>query len=68
MNESFANKIPFWHHSCFYKVYHKMIAMTQSETMKKADSLQVNETVIVYLIAAILFVGVMVLAFVTWQG
>jgi len=42
--------------------------MTQSDSMKKSSSLQGNETVIVYLIAAILFTGVMVLAFVTWQG
>jgi hypothetical protein len=36
--------------------------------MKKPGSQQVNETVVVYLIAAILFFGVMALAFVTWQG
>jgi hypothetical protein len=42
--------------------------MTQSESMKKPSSLHVNETVIVYLIAATLFAGVMILAFVTWEG
>jgi hypothetical protein len=47
---------------------HKYYAMTQSESMKKPASMQVNEAVIVYLIAAALFAGVMVLAFVTWQG
>jgi hypothetical protein len=36
--------------------------------MKKPSSIQVSETVIVYLIAAALLTGVMVLAFVSWQG
>jgi len=36
--------------------------------MKKSSSLPVGETVIVYLIAAALLTGVMVLAFVSWQG
>jgi hypothetical protein len=42
--------------------------MTNSESMKKSSSLPVNETVIIYLIAAVLLTGVMVLAFVGWQG
>jgi hypothetical protein len=42
--------------------------MTQSESIKKPSSLPVSETVVVYLIAAILLTGVMVLAFVGWQG
>jgi hypothetical protein len=42
--------------------------MTQSESMKKPSLLHVNETVIVYLIAALLFLGVMALAFATWEG
>jgi hypothetical protein len=36
--------------------------------MKKPSSLQVTETVIIYLIAAALLTGVMVLAFMGWQG
>jgi len=36
--------------------------------MKKPSSLQVSETVIIYLIAAALLTGVMVLTFVGWQG
>jgi hypothetical protein len=36
--------------------------------MKKSSSLQASETVIIYLIAAALLTGVMVLAFVSWQG
>ena len=42
--------------------------MTKSESMKKPSSLQVSETVIIYLIAAALLTGVMVLTFVGWQG
>jgi hypothetical protein len=42
--------------------------MTNSESMKSHSSLPVSETVIIYLIAAILLTGVMVLAFVTWKG
>jgi hypothetical protein len=42
--------------------------MTKSELMKKPSSLHVGETVIVYLIAAALLTGVMILAFVGWQG
>jgi hypothetical protein len=42
--------------------------MTKSESLKKPSSLQINETVIIYLIAAVLLTGVMVLAFVGWQG
>jgi hypothetical protein len=36
--------------------------------MKKPSSLHVSETVIIYLIAAALLTGVMVLAFVSWYG
>jgi hypothetical protein len=36
--------------------------------MKKQTSLHVNESVAVYLIAALLFTLVMVVAFVSWQG
>jgi len=36
--------------------------------MKKPSSLHVGETIRVYLIAAALLTGVMVLAFVGWQG
>jgi hypothetical protein len=36
--------------------------------MKKPSSLHVTETVIIYLIAAVLLAGVMILAFVGWQG
>ncbi len=36
--------------------------------MKKPSSLHVTETVIVYLIAAALLAGVMIIAFVGWQG
>jgi hypothetical protein len=42
--------------------------MTKSEFMKKPHSLHVGETVIIYLIAAALLTGVMILAFVGWQG
>jgi len=42
--------------------------MTKSESMKNSSSLPVGETAIIYLIAAVLLTGVMVLAFVTWQG
>jgi hypothetical protein len=42
--------------------------MTKSESMKNPSSLRVSETVIIYLIAAGLLTGVMVLAFVSWQG
>jgi hypothetical protein len=42
--------------------------MTKSESMKNPSSMPVSETVIVYLIAAVLLTGVMVLAFVSWQG
>jgi hypothetical protein len=41
---------------------------TKSDFMKKPSSLKFNETIIVYLIAAALLTGVMVLAFVSWQG
>jgi hypothetical protein len=36
--------------------------------MKNSSSLHVSETVIVYLIAAALFTGIMVVAFLSWQG
>jgi hypothetical protein len=36
--------------------------------MKNPSSLPVSETVIIYLIAAVLLTGVMVVAFVSWQG
>ncbi len=36
--------------------------------MKRHSSLHVNESVVVYLIAALLFTLVMVVAFVSWQG
>jgi hypothetical protein len=36
--------------------------------MKKQSSLHINESVVVYLIAALLFTLVMVVAFVSWQG
>jgi hypothetical protein len=36
--------------------------------MKKPSSIQARETLIIYLIAAALLTGVMVLAFVSWQG
>jgi hypothetical protein len=42
--------------------------MIKSEFMKKPSSLHVGETVIIYLIAAVLLTGVMVLAFAGWQG
>jgi len=42
--------------------------MTNSESMEKPSSLPVSETVIIYLIAAVLLTGVMVLAFLSWQG
>jgi hypothetical protein len=42
--------------------------MSKSESMKNPASLPVSETVIIYLIAAALLTGVMVLAFVGWQG
>jgi hypothetical protein len=42
--------------------------MTQSESMKTSSSMEVRETVIVYLIAAALLAMVMVIAFLGWQG
>jgi hypothetical protein len=36
--------------------------------MKKPSSLHIGETIRIYLIAAALLTGVMVLAFVGWQG
>jgi hypothetical protein len=42
--------------------------MTNSESIEKPSSLQVGETVIIYLIAVVLLTGVMVLAFLSWQG
>jgi hypothetical protein len=36
--------------------------------MKKPSSLHVGETIRIYLIAAALLTGVMILAFVGWQG
>jgi hypothetical protein len=42
--------------------------MTQSESMKTSSSMEVRETVIVYLIAAALLTMVMVIAFLGWQG
>jgi len=36
--------------------------------MKKPSSLQVSETIIIYIIAAALLTVVMTLAFVGWQG
>jgi hypothetical protein len=36
--------------------------------MKNPSSLPVLETVIIYLIAAVLLAGVMILAFTSWQG
>jgi hypothetical protein len=42
--------------------------MIQSESMKTPSSMEVRETVIVYLIAAALLTGVMVIAFLGWQG
>ncbi len=42
--------------------------MTKSESMKNSSSLHGGETAIIYLIALALLTGVMVLAFVTWQG
>ena len=42
--------------------------MTTSESMKKPSTLLVSETVIIYLIAAALLTGVMVIAFLGWQG
>jgi hypothetical protein len=42
--------------------------MTTSESLKKPSSLQVGETFIIYLIAAVLLTGVMVIAFMSWQG
>jgi len=42
--------------------------MTKSESMKKPSSLRISETVIIYLIAAALLTGVMILAFAGWQG
>jgi hypothetical protein len=42
--------------------------MSQSESMKTSSSMEVRETVIVYLIAAALLTMVMVIAFLGWQG
>jgi hypothetical protein len=42
--------------------------MTQSESMKKPSSLHVNETALVYVIAAVLLISVWVIAFLGWQG
>jgi hypothetical protein len=42
--------------------------MTNSESIEKPSSLQVSETVIIYLIAVVLLTGVMVLAYLSWQG
>jgi hypothetical protein len=42
--------------------------MTQSESMKKPSSLHVNETVLVYVIAAVLLLSVWIVAFLGWQG
>lgn len=42
--------------------------MTQSESLKKSTSLHGHETVIVYVIAAVLLTSVWVLAFLGWQG
>lgn len=42
--------------------------MTQSESMKKPSSLHVNETVIVYVVAAALLTAVWVIAFLGYQG
>ncbi len=42
--------------------------MTKSESMKDESSLPVGESIIVYLIAAVLLTGVMILAFASWQG
>jgi hypothetical protein len=36
--------------------------------MKNESSLPVSESIIVYLIAAVLLTGVMILAFASWQG
>jgi hypothetical protein len=36
--------------------------------MKKPSSIMVSETLIIYLIAAALLTGVMVIAFLSWQG
>ncbi len=42
--------------------------MSKSESMKNESSLPVSESIIVYLIAAVLLTGVMILAFASWQG
>jgi hypothetical protein len=42
--------------------------MTKSESVKDQSSLPISETIIVYLIAAVLLTGVMILAFASWQG
>ena len=42
--------------------------MTHSESMKKPSSLNGSETVIVYVIAAVLLTSVWVIAFLGWQG
>jgi hypothetical protein len=41
--------------------------MTQSESMKKPSSLHVNETVMMYVIAAVLLISVWVIAYLGWQ-
>jgi len=47
----------------------KIIPMTQSESMKKPSSQHVvSETVIIYIIAAVLLTSVWVIAFLGWQG
>jgi hypothetical protein len=36
--------------------------------MKKQDSIHINETVKIYLIAAVLFLTVMTISYLTWFG
>ena len=42
--------------------------MTQSESMKKPSSQHVNESVMVYVIAAVLLISVWVIAFLGYQS
>ena len=52
----------------FIHTTHNYYSMIKSESMKKPSSLQVSETIIIYIIAAVVLAGVMIVAFAGWQG